>query len=145
MLNNNKKLGKIICFGIVVCLVFSMLCSCETKIKRTDAKAIFEDFFRAIKAEDYEKAEGYLHPDHQGALESSFSAIELSEKIDFQESIVIERYTSFSSSYYDSEYDGAKFTLVANARVSEVPVVIELTVVDNDDGRGVYHFLVSKR
>ena len=130
---------------MVVCLAASMLGSCSAKIERADAKEIFEDFFRAIKAEDYEKAEGYLHPDHLGALESIFSAIELKDNIDFQESIVIERYTSYSSSYYDSEYDGATFTLVANARVSEIPVVIELCVVDNDDGRGVYYFLVSKR
>ena len=85
-MSSSKKIRKIICVVMVVCLAASMLGSCSAKIKRADAKEIFEDFFRAIKAEDYEKAEGYLHPDHLGALESIFSAIELKDNIDFQES-----------------------------------------------------------
>ena len=133
-----------VCILLTVCFCFFALTSCSGGIGREKAKDTFEEFFRAVKNDDFEKAEGYLHPSHPGMLEIIFYAFENTEGIDFQESIVIERYSNFSSAYYDSAVDGSRYSLVAKARVSDVPVTIECVMVDNEEGYGVYSFNVYK-
>ena len=135
-----------VCAMLVICLALPTLCSCGVNEAKSESKAIFEDFFRAIKAEDYDKAEEYLHPDLPIlAVMGQVLIIEERENIDFQSQIVIHRYPSFSSSYYDSSVDGSKRELTADATIGDVTVTMEIVIVDNDEGYGIYSFDVYER
>ena len=91
------------------CLCIIFLVSCSGGIKGDEAKTFINDFFSAIVAEDYDKAEEFLHPERPADLESFLLGIENEEDIDFQSGIKIEKYTGFSSAFYDSSVEGSTY------------------------------------
>ena len=125
---------------LVVCLFVSCFASCGNAIKGDEAKAFINDFFDAIVAEDYDKAESFLHPDRPADLETFLLNVEEKENIDFQEGIEIKKYTNFSTSMYDSTVDGSTYELSMKTKVGEQEVKFTIEIVKNDEGYGIYNF-----
>ena len=65
-----KHLFKKILAITVACLCVCSLASCGNGIKGDEAKALINDFFVAIVAEDYDKAESFLHPERPADLDA---------------------------------------------------------------------------
>ncbi|MBQ3490660.1 MAG: hypothetical protein IJA86_08730 [Clostridia bacterium] len=132
-------------------LLISMLClgcllslaSCSGGIKGDEAKAFIRDFFDAVVAEDYSKAETFLHPERPADLEKFFLNIEDLENLDFQAGITIERYTGVSVSYYDSTVDGSTYELTMRTKVGEETVKFTIEIVKNENGYGIYNLDVD--
>ncbi len=132
-----KSVFRSILIMTLACLCTLSLVSCGKGIKSDDAKALINDFFDAIVAEDYEKAESYLHPDCPAELESFFLNAEKELDIDFQEGIEIEKYTGVSSSIYDSTVDGSAFELTMRTKVGDTEVIFTIEIAKNDSGYGI--------
>ena len=134
-----KKLFKSALLIIISCICIISLVSCGKGIKRDEAKSLINDFFAAIVAEDYDKAEGFLHPERPADLEGFLLDIEKDEDIDFQAGIKIERYTGFSSSLYDSTVDGSTYELTMRTKVGDDKVIFTIEIVKNENGYGIYN------
>ncbi len=123
----------------VACLCALSLVSCGNAIKGDEAKAFINDFFAAIVAEDYDKAEGFLHPERPVDLETFLLNIEKDENVDFQAGIEIEKYTGFSSSLYDSSVGGSRYEQRMRTRVGDKEVAFAIEIVKNENGYGIYN------
>ena len=134
-----KSIFRSILIVTLACLCVFSLVSCGNAIKSDEAKEFINDFFDALVDEDYEKAEGYLHPDRPADLESFFLDVEKEADIDFQEGIEIEKYTGFHSSIYDSTVDGSAFELTMRTKVGDTEVIFTIEIVKNDSGYGIYN------
>ena len=134
-----KKAFKNILIAVVALLCSIALASCDGGIKGDEAKEYINDFFDAIVAEDYERAEALLHPDRPADLETFFLNIEEKEDIDFQSGIEVEKYTGFSSSYYDSTVDGSRYELTMRTSVGDETVQFTIEIVENENGYGIYN------
>ena len=135
-----KRIFRMIVAIMIACLFVSSLVSCGNGIKGDDAKAFINDFFAAIVAEDYDKAEGFLHPERPADLEAFLQNVEKQANVDFQAGIEIEKYTGFSSSLYDSSVDGSTYELIMRARVGDKQVRFTIEIVKNEIGYGIYNF-----
>ncbi len=124
-------------------LVFTLSCLCVISlvscIKGDEAKTFINDFFAAIVAEDYDKAEEFLHPERPADLETFLLGIENEEGIDFQSGITIERYTSVSSAYYDTSVEGSTYELTMRTKVGDDTVKFTIEIVKNENGYGIYN------
>lgn len=135
-----KRIFRIIVAIMIACLFVSSLVSCGNGIKGDEAKAFINDFFAAIVAEDYDKAEGFLHPERPADLEAFLQNVEKQANVDFQAGIEIENYTGFSSSLYDSSVDGSTYELIMRAKVGDKQVRFTIEIVKNEIGYGIYNF-----
>ena len=125
---------------LVACLCIFSLASCGNGIKGDEAKALINDFFAAIVAEDYDKAEEFLHPERPADLEAFLLNVEKEKNVDFQAGIEIEKYTGFSSSVYHSDVDGSRYELTMRTKVGDKKVTFTIEIVNNKDGYGIYNF-----
>ena len=123
----------------IACLCAFSIISCGNGIKGDEAKALMNDFFSAIVAEDYDKAESLLHPERPADLEAFLLNVEKDESIDFQAGIEIERYTGFASSLYDSTVDGSTYELTMRTKVGDKKVTFTIEIVKNENGYGIYN------
>ncbi len=131
---------KTILTAIISCFCIFSLVSCSGGIKGDEAKAFINDFFAAIVAEDYDKAEEFLHPERPADLETFLLSVENDEDIDFQSGIEIEKYTGFSSTVYNSTVGGATYELTMRAKVGDKEVEFTIEIVKNENGYGIYNF-----
>ena len=122
----------------LACLCVFSFSSCKNGIKGDEAKAYINDFFAAIVDEDYDKAKSLIHPSINIDLEAYLLRVEQEEGIDFQAGIEIKRYTGFYNALYDSEVDGSAYELTMIATVGDRTVEIEVEIVKNDQGYGIY-------
>jgi len=76
-------------------------------------------------------------------MEAFFLQVEQEESMDFQEGIEIERYTGFSTSWYDSSVDGSRYELSMRAKVGDKTVSFTVEVVRNEDGYGIYNVVIN--
>ena len=123
----------------ITCVFVCSLASCGNGIKGDEAKAYINDFFAAIVAEDYDKAESLLHPERPADLETFLLNVENEENVDFQEGIEIKKYTGFSSSFYDSTVDGSTYELTMRTKVGNKTVKFTIEIVKNENGYGIYN------
>ena len=130
---------KILVIFTACCLCVCSLASCSGGIDKDEAKAFVANFFDAVEAEDYEKAETFLHPDRPADLEEYFLNIEESTLLDFQAGIEIQKHTGFSSSFYDSTVDGSIYTPIMSVKIGETVVKIAVQIVKNENGYGIYN------
>ena len=128
---------------IIACILVCSLASCGNVIKGDEAKAIINDFFAAIVAEDYDKAESLLHPERPGDLETFLLNIEKEENVDFQAGIEIERYTGFSTALYDSTVGGSTYELTMRTKVGDKTVKFTIEIVRNETGYGIYNLNID--
>ena len=136
------KIKAILSLILVVALAFSLV-GCAERIKKDEAKDTVENFLNAIEKGNFEKAKTYLHPEKPKNLETYFNDKEALLKVDFQKGIEITRYTSRSSSLYDSEVDGSDYELEANIIVDGVALNLDVEIVRNDQGYGIYSFEIE--
>ena len=113
-------------------------------IKSDDAKQSLTDLTACLAEARYEDAAKLMHADVTDVTAQAFEDYVASMKenhgIDFSAGVEIEKYTGFSSSAYNSEYDGSGYELRGNAEIGEKSVTFEILVVDNDNGDGIYGF-----
>ena len=134
-----KHLFKKLLAIAVACLCVCSLASCGNGIKGDEAKALINDFFVAIVAEDYDKAESFLHPERPADLEAFLLNVEQEENVDFQAGIEIEKYTGFSSSMYDSTVNGSTYELTMRTKVGDKAIKFTIEIVKNENGYGIYN------
>lgn len=79
-----------------------------------------------------------MHPERPADLQEFFVSLENEKNIDFS-SINIEKYTGFRSSFYDSSVDGSAYSLTMEIAVSDKIVQMEIEIVKNDAGYGIYN------
>lgn len=132
-------------FLIVLALVLSLsLVGCRDGLKKDDAKELVEDFLEAVQNNDFEAASTYLHPERPFDVEKYFNGVEERKSIDFQSGIEIKRYTEYSYSAYDSEVDGSDCELEFNVIVDGVGFEINIEIVKNDLGYGIYEVDIDR-
>ena len=130
---------KIAVLAMLVCVCAAILPSCKGGIDRDEAKEVINEFFSCIVAEDFEGAQGYLHPERPAELKPFLESVEADTGVDFQEGIIIERYSNFSSAYYDSSVGGSTYELTMITSVGESKVKFTIELVQNDNGYGIYN------
>ena len=74
-----KHVFKKILVITITCVFVCSLVSCGNGIKGDEAKAYINDFFAAVVAEDYDKAESLLHPERPADLETFLLNVENEE------------------------------------------------------------------
>ena len=126
---------KIIALFMVCCLLTCAIASCGEDSK---AKAYVKDFFAAIAAGNYEKAESLIHPEREIDAKAYFEGIESKSGVDFQKGIKIEKYINIDYDDYSYEYDGESYTITVRTKVSGAVVRFEIVVVNNMYGYGIY-------
>lgn len=134
-----KSVFKTILVVSMLCICVFCLVSCDNGIKRDEAKATINEFFAAVVAEDYDKAESLLHPERPAGAEAFFSKVENAENIDFQAGIEVEKYTGFSSALYDSTVNGPTYELTMRTKVGDRKVIFTIEIVKNENGYGIYN------
>ena len=134
-----KHLFKKLLAIAVACLCVCSLASCGNGTKGDEAKALINDFFVAIVAEDYDKAESFLHPERPADLEAFLLNVEQEGNVDFQAGIEIEKYTGFSSTMYDSTVNGSTYELTMRTKVGDKTVKFTIEIVKNENGYGIYN------
>ena len=70
--------------------------------------------------------------------------IESEVGIDFQEGIEVVRYTNSSWSFYDTSVGGSTYRATMEAEIGNKKVSIEVEIVKNDMGYGIYNFEIDK-
>ena len=126
-------------FTAVFCLIAFSFCFAGC-IKGDDAKKLTKDFLEAIDDEDYEKGETYLHPNYNLNIKKEIEEIEARKNVDFSNGVEIDKYHGFSSTLYASEVDGSEFELDFTIIVDGKRLEAHISIVDNDDGYGIYYF-----
>lgn len=137
---------KLITLLIICCLGICFLASCSGGIDKDEAKSFINNFFEVIVNEDYEKAVEFFHPDRRHELpdiETFFVAIEEKEDIDFQLGISVERYTGFSSAYYDSTVGGSTYEPTIIVKIGDDIVEFVIEIVQNKTGYGIYNLDIN--
>ena len=129
------KRATILFLTVILMFTFS---ACSGGIKGDEAKAYVNNFFDAIEAKEYELAVTFLHPERPVDLKRFFEGLEKEKGLDFSD-FEIDKYTGFSSSYYDSTVDGSAYGLKMNTIVSGKTVKIEIELVKNEKGYGIYN------
>ena len=143
-MNNIRKIIRItVTLILIVAIIPSALVACKGGIDRDSAKLFIEDFLEVIAAGDYETAEGYLHPDCLIDLEKLAEKLKNNENIDLGEGITVEKYTGFSSAYYDSKVGGSRYAPTIRVSVGDNNAIFTVEVVQNDSGYGVYSFEID--
>lgn len=132
-----KIIRPVIVLILLSVTVFSFV-SCANAIKGDDAKAHINGFFDAIEVEDYELAATYLHPDRPADLEAFFTSLTEAKDLDFS-SIEVSQYTGFHTSFYDSSIGGSSYALSMVVDVSRKELDMEIEIVKNDSGYGIYN------
>ncbi len=125
---------------LVLC-VFLVGCA---GIKREEAKELAESFLGAVESGDFADAESYLHPDRRMNLAAYFDGIEAREQINLQNGIQINRNIEYSFSGYEREVDGSECELEMTVLVDGVAFELQLTIVKNDRGYGIYQIEFEK-
>lgn len=129
---------KITCLFVILMLLIS-LSSCSLGISGDEAKEFINEFFQAIEKEDYDTAKTFLHPERPADLQIFFEGVESSDNVDFS-SIVVEKYTGVSSAVYDSTVGGSTYSLSMDISASGKTAEVEVELVKNDNGFGIYNF-----
>ncbi len=126
---------------MVLVTVFS-LAGCSGVISGNEAKAFINGFFDAVEAKDYNRASAFLHPDVTDDLKTFFEGMENKYDLDFS-LIDITKYTGFYSTLYDSKIGGSVYRLSMNVKVGDKEVQMQIQVVRNDDGYGIYNLNIT--
>ncbi len=134
---------------IVIALSLSMLVGCANKVSGKEARATFDAFLAAVAAEDYGTAKTYLHPWIDDLdLAKAFTELREEQGIDLRGGVSENlRQVGIQASLYNSDYDGGGYQMsfYAQTGADGVPISISCTVIRNDDGFGIYQFVVNKR
>lgn len=124
----------------LVCIF--LFAACSGGISGEEAKSHVNGFLEKVEAGDYKAAEGFLHPERPADLEAFFSNVADQKDVDFYD-ISIEGYTGFKSAFYDSTVGGSTYTLTMDIDVSGKSGWLEIEIVKNDNGYGIYNLDIN--
>jgi hypothetical protein len=143
-MNNIRKIIRItVTLILAIAIIPSALVACKGGIDKDSAKTFIEDFLEVMATGDYEVAESYLHPDCLVDLEKLAEKLKNNENIDLGEGITVEKYTGFSSAYYDSKVGGSRYALAMRVSVGDNNATFTVEVVQNGGGYGIYSFEID--
>ena len=129
---------------LTLCILCALsLFACSGGISGEEAKAYIGDFLGAVADGDYARAETLLHPERPAELAPFFANVEAEAGLDFSAGIEIERYTGFSTSFYDSSVGGSAYELRFRALVGDKSVEMTVEIVKNEAGYGIYNFNID--
>lgn len=128
---------------VIFIVIMLLTTACSGGISGDEAKAHINSFLEAVEAEDYEQAATFLHPERPADLKAFFEQIESEADLDFSSGIEVEKYTGFSSSYYDSTVDGSRYALDMDVKVGTAEIEMEIEIVSNENGYGIYNLDVD--
>ncbi len=126
-----KKTALLI-LSFVICI---SLFSC---IDGSQARETIDNFITLVAIDDYEGAEEWLHPTVSVSLSEYLARVEKEEEIDFSKGVEIIRYTSVHSAHYHTSVKGSLYETTVKIKVGDEVGEMEVTVVDNDAGYGIY-------
>jgi len=132
---------KCIALFAVCCIGLGMLASCGSGVD-PKIESFVKDFFAAIVAEDYEKAETFLHPERPADMKAFLDSIEENEKLDFQKGIKIEKYIKYTEGY-EQDVGGYRHELKIRTNVGGVTVRFIVDIVENRNGSGIYELKID--
>lgn len=133
-----KKLFKSLAALIVTAVALLSLVGCSGGISGGEAKAHVNGFFEAVRAEDYDKAKTFLHPELADTdLKAFFEGMEGHLSADIA-TLELDKYTGFKTSFYNSDVGGSAYSLNMDVKVSGKTVGMIIEIVRNDDGYGIY-------
>ncbi len=126
----------------LILLLAVMLSSVSCTIYSIDSatgKADIYAFLSAIEQEDYVTAEGYLHPDYQVDLTEKMAEVPVEYRTNFGitpegSALYVYEYTDITGAVYGRAYD---------FRVGDKVVDIYVELLLNDNGYGVYDFVID--
>lgn len=129
--------------GIFLVFVFSVsLCACSDGISGDEAKSHINGFLEKIESKDYVAAEEFLHPECPADLQVFFETLEDENDVDFS-SINIEKYTGFKTSLFNSTVGGSTYSLAMKVAASDKIIQMEIEIVKNDNGYGIYNLNID--
>lgn len=137
-----KNVLKSMAFMLIILVAVFSFIGCSGKISDDEAKEHIRGFLDAIEAEEYDTASDFLHPERPADLKSFFEGLENAKGLDFS-AIEITDYTGFSYTYYDSSVKGSTYSLNINAKASDKEIKMEIEIVENDNGYGIYNFDIN--
>lgn len=136
-----KTLIRIAVIMLTLLTGLTCLASCDEGISKNDAIATTEGMFDAMAVGDFETAASLFHPDtYTNAQNLEDYCASLKEKYGFDISggLTVEKYTGFSSAYYDSNVGGSRYELTMKIVTSDGKAYSFTTeVVKNDAGYGL--------
>lgn len=143
-----RKTAKIVvCILLCAAALMSVACSGKKQtVSRKEAQNIVESFFDALADNKTDKAISLLHPSGNVVLDEYMHLMKNNYKIDLQRGIIIDNYTGYTAVNYDSSVKGAYAEISANILSAEGErAVLVVRVVENEEGRGIYSFSITKK
>ncbi len=130
---------KLVTKWTALCLILTILSLCFVScIKGDRAKDTIEQFLDAVEAGNYEDAKTHLHPKYPIDIQAHLSREAAEEQLDLSAGIEIVRYSSVESAHYDSRVDGSKYETTVQVKIGGIAAEIEIELVENDNGYGIY-------
>ncbi len=121
-----------------------MILSLASCIDKDEAKATTDAFLSAIEAGDFDAAAEFLHPDiAKEDIQGVFEKIEAEYGVNFSDGVKMVRTLGFKSMAYDSKIGGSSYSTVTEITLSGKRGELEVTVVDNDEGYGIYYLSIG--
>ena len=131
-----------ICICFSVCMTLLMI-NFISKIK--DSRDFAKDFCSYIVEDDIESAKEMLHQDgkiKQEELLEYILKIEKKYKMDFSNGIIFKKITDYSHTAFDGEYRGSVHIFTYQIVVNGLATYSSFTIVDNNNGYGIYNFSI---
>ena len=129
--------------AVLLCVLVLSLTLCNGGIRGEDAEKTVDDFFSAVAADDYDKAQTYLHPEVNNSLKNFLQRIEYAYGIDFSQGLQINEYTGLYYSQYDTEVGGSLYGMSMKATASDKEIDVTILIVKNRNGYGIYNIYVE--
>lgn len=123
---------------ILTALLMLTFTSCSGGIKGDEAKETVNNFLQAAEEKNWDKAEKYFHPERPADVQKFFSTLETKEELDFSKIDII-KYSSVRSSVYEGSVKGTVYGFTVQLSVSGKVAQIEVEIVKNDGGYGIYN------
>jgi len=137
------KRMQVISLLTVLVLALSTLLGCSGGIPSERAEETVYGFLDALAVGDYTSAREYLHPHFSTDPEHIVSDTRDKLGIDLTDGIGERRINSREISVYASDVGGSRYTLGILAKCSGKRINLEITVVENEQGYGIYNVRVN--
>lgn len=143
---------RLLCFVIITVICFSIF-GCTTKEEwykeGNKAQEIIIRFFGAVSERKFTQAEEYLHPHFllvEKSLPDYIAVLERRENIDFSHTIKLEHTQNSTFTQYAQEFSFKRksFSFEYIIFIGDIKKTCYITVVDNDDGYGIYRFTITE-
>ncbi len=131
--------------SLAIVLIFACLASFSACSPGDEAESHIIGFFAAVSEGSYLKASTYIHPSREGKADLAryFDRIERDNGVDFSDGVVIEQYTSTSTSSYDSRFKGSTCETTFSAEIGDTDADITVLLVKNNVGYGIYDLNIT--